>query len=83
MLHSLLMVGCAESPFSETGFEYPRPSPKSIIASTFAFVCFNCSPKAALADPEFNKPTCEQQQHPEVGMQCSGGSLPRDHMVQK
>lgn len=42
-----------------------------------------CSTKAALADPELDKPSCEQQQHPEVGMRCSGGSSPGDHVVQK
>lgn len=78
MLCSLLMVGCAESAFSESGFDYPRQCNSNIC------VCvFDCSPKAALADPEFNKPRCEQQQHPEVGMLCWGGSPPRDHMVQK
>lgn len=75
--------GFAESPFSESGFEDPRQSHNSSIAAIFAFCVFVCSSKEALADPELNKPSCERQQHPEVGMLCSGGSTPRDHMVQK
>lgn len=45
MLHSLLMVGCAESPFSESGFEDPRQSHNSIIAEIFAFVCLTVARK--------------------------------------
>lgn len=52
-------------------------------SSNICVCVFDCSPKGALADPEFNKPRCERQQHPEVGMLCTGGSPPRDHMVQK
>lgn len=45
MLHSLLMVGCAESPFSKSGFDYPRQSHNSIIAATSAFVCLTLARK--------------------------------------
>lgn len=52
-------------------------------SSSICACVFVCSTKAALADPELDKPRCEQQQHPEVGLRCSGGSSPGDHVVQK
>lgn len=75
MLHLLLMVGCAESPFLESGFEYPRQSHDITTEVTFEFVCLTVARKRPwltqnLTNQDVN---CSST----LKLECYAGGVPR------
>lgn len=61
----------------------PRPHQATAQPQHRRSCVFHCSAKAALADPESDKPGGERQQHPEVGVLRPGGPPPKHHLEQK
>lgn len=77
VLHSLLLVGF------RIRLRVFLPVPLQYYSS---YICAGVSGYRAiapLAEPEFDQPRGEQQQHPEVGVPCSGGSQATHRVVQK